>query len=53
LTLDHGLLMGLEETARWTFMQAGDRQRTSPNFLNLIAAEPLRMVKPEAIRLGK
>lgn len=53
LILDHGLLMGLEETARWTFLQAGDSQRNAPNFLRLIAAEPLRAVKPEAVRLGK
>jgi NitT/TauT family transport system substrate-binding protein len=53
LILDHGLLMGLEETARWSFLQAGESQRRAPNFLNLIAAEPLRALKPEAVRLEK
>ena len=45
------MLMGLEDTARWTLQQGGDSQQTVPNFLNLIAAEPLRTVKPEAVRL--
>lgn len=53
LTLDHGLLMGLEEAARWTSQQTGDGPGQSPNFLALIAAEPLQAVKPEAVNLGK
>ncbi|MFA6898901.1 MAG: NrtA/SsuA/CpmA family ABC transporter substrate-binding protein [Desulfurivibrionaceae bacterium] len=53
LALDHALLMGLEDTARWTLQQAGDSQRPVPNFLNLIAAEPLRTVNPEGVRLEK
>lgn len=53
LGLDHALLMGLEDTARWTLQQSGGSQRTVPNFLNLIAAEPLRAVRPEAVRLEK
>lgn len=53
LTLDHALLMGLEDTARWTLQQTGDGQRTVPDFLNLIAAEPLRAVNPEAVMLEK
>ena len=51
VSLDHALLMGLEDTARWTLAQTGDSQRPVPNFLNLIAAEPLRTVKPDAVRL--
>lgn len=53
LSLDHGLLMGLEEAARWTSQQTGDGPGQSPNFLALIAAEPLQAVKPEAVNLGK
>lgn len=53
LGLDHALLMGLEDTARWTLQQTGDGQRTVPDFLNLIAAEPLRAVNPEAVMLEK
>ncbi|MCX5875256.1 MAG: NrtA/SsuA/CpmA family ABC transporter substrate-binding protein [Deltaproteobacteria bacterium] len=53
LSLEHSMLMGLEDMARWTGQQAGESQRSIPNFLNLIAAEPLRTVKPEAVRLEK
>ena len=53
LTLEHGMLMGLEDMARWTGQQGGENQRVIPNFLRLIAAEPLRAVKPEAVRLEK
>jgi len=53
LTLDHGLLMGLEDTARWTSQQTGAGAGQSPNFLALIADEPLQAVKPEAVRLEK
>lgn len=53
LTLDHALLMGLEDTARWTLQQGGDSQRPVPNFLKLIAADPLRAVRPEAVKLEK
>lgn len=53
LTLDHALLMGLEETARWTFRQAGDQQSSVPNFLHFISAEPLQAVRPEGVTLEK
>jgi NitT/TauT family transport system substrate-binding protein len=53
LSLEHGMLMGLEDMARWTGRQGGESQRSIPNFLKLIAAEPLRAVKPEAVRLEK
>lgn len=53
LTLDHALLMGLEDAARWTSQQTGDGAGQSPNFLALIAAEPLQAVKPEGVNLGK
>ena len=53
LTLDQGMLMGLEDTTRWMLQQTGDGRRTVPNFLNLIAAEPLRTVNPDGVRLEK
>ena len=53
LALDHALLMGLEDTARWTQQQSGSSQLPVPNFLNLISAEPLRVVRPDAIKLEK
>lgn len=53
LTLDHALLMGLEEAARWTLRQSGDGQGAVPNFLNLITAEPLQSVNPDGVKLEK
>lgn len=53
LLLDHGMLMGLEDTARWTRQQRGDGQGPAPNFLKLISAEALRAVRPEGVRLEK
>lgn len=52
LTLDHAMLMGLEDTTRWMVALTGTGQK-SVNFLNLIAAEPLRTVQPGAVRLEK
>ncbi len=53
LVLDHALLMGLEDTARWTRLQSGDSQRPISNFLNLMSVEPLRAVRPDGVRLEK
>lgn len=54
LTLEHALLMGLEDTARWTMQQDGDGQGgPAPNFLKRIDSEPLRAVRPDGVRLGK
>ena len=53
LTLDHAMLMGLEDTNRWTLQQAGDSRRPVVNFLTLIAAEPLQAVRPDSVRLAK
>lgn len=53
LALDHALLMGLEDAARWNSRQGGSDPGQSPNFLALIAEEPLQAVKPEAVRLEK
>ncbi len=53
LTLEHGMLMGLEDMGRWMVAREGSGQRPVSNFLNLIAAEPLRTVNPEGVRLEK
>ena len=53
LTLDQAMLMGLEDATRWTLQQTGDGRLTVPNFLNLIAVEPLRTVNPDGVRLEK
>ncbi len=52
LSLDQAMLMGLEETARWTLQQNGAHQPLAPNFLHhLIDAKPLRAVRPAAITI--
>ncbi len=53
LSLDHALLMGLEDIARWNFQLNGETLRPSPNFIKLIDPEPLRTVRPEAVNLTK
>jgi ABC-type nitrate/sulfonate/bicarbonate transport system substrate-binding protein len=53
LTLEHGMLMGLEDTGRWMVVLAGSGQRPMPNFLNLISADALRAVAPDAVKLEK
>jgi len=53
LTLEHGMLMGLEDMGRWMVALAGSGQRPVPNFLNLISPEALRAVAPDAVKLEK
>jgi len=53
LTLEHGMLMGLEDMGRWMVARAESEQRPVFNFLNLIAVEPLRAVKPDSVKLEK
>ncbi|MDP2758575.1 MAG: NrtA/SsuA/CpmA family ABC transporter substrate-binding protein [Desulfurivibrionaceae bacterium] len=53
LTLDHAMLMGLEETARWMDVLAGNGRSPVPNFLAMISPEPLRTVQPDGVRLEK
>lgn len=53
LGLDHAMVMGLEETARWMLRQRGEGQQGAPNFLNRIDARPLQAVHPESVRLEK
>jgi len=53
LSLDHAMLMGLEDTARWYVQQSDKPNLPIPNLMNLIHVESLRAVKPDAIRLDK
>ena len=53
LSLDHAMLMGLEDTARWYVKQMDDSQRPVPNLMPLIHTESLRAVRPDAINLTK
>jgi len=55
LSLDHAMLMGLEDMARWFVQQQQEKSavRPIPNFMNLIHLDSLRAVRPEAINLEK
>lgn len=53
LSLDHAMLLGLEDNARWFVQQRGNHPPPLPNFINLIHAESLRAVRPAAINLEK
>jgi NitT/TauT family transport system substrate-binding protein len=50
LSLDHPLLLGLEDTARWYLQQTGSR-RPLPNFINCIHCALLASVRPDAVNL--
>lgn len=52
LSLDHPLLMGLEDTARWHLQQTGVN-RPLPNFISCIHRELLASVRPDAVNLLK
>lgn len=53
LTLDHAMLLGLEDTARWFVQQSQEPNRPIPNLMSLIHTESLRRVRPDAIILNK
>jgi NitT/TauT family transport system substrate-binding protein len=52
ISLDHPLLMGLEDTARWHLQQTGN-SRPVPNFINWIHTASLAGIRPEAVNLVK
>jgi ABC-type nitrate/sulfonate/bicarbonate transport system substrate-binding protein len=49
--LDQGLLLLMEEEARWAIRSGVVPPQEVPNFLPLLDAEPLRSVNPEAVQL--
>jgi NitT/TauT family transport system substrate-binding protein len=51
LTLDQGLLAGLESEARWALRKNMTARTTLPNFLDFIDAGPLQSVRPDAVSL--
>lgn len=53
LSLDHAMLMGLEDTARWYIRQSDDSKRPVPNFIKLIQIGALQTVRPAAVDLEK
>nr|WP_246037862.1 NrtA/SsuA/CpmA family ABC transporter substrate-binding protein [Geomonas terrae] len=49
VTLDHALLLALEEETRWAAKHRLARNVQMPNFLEVIDPRPLLSVKPEAV----
>ncbi len=49
--LDQGLLLAMEDQARWLIKNRLTDKSQVPNFLNYIHAEPLSHVDPKAVRL--
>lgn len=48
LSLEHGLLLDLEDQARWVIDNGYVEVRTVPNYLNYIDTKPMQAVRPEA-----
>ena len=48
VNLNHSLMLGLEETARWLIRQGRTPATTIPDFLDLIDFGPLESVRPES-----
>lgn len=52
LMLDTSLLMGLEETARWSQSLSPGKQRDIPNLIQFIDRGPLEAARPSAVQLN-
>lgn len=52
VSLDHSLLLALEEESRWALRRKLAPQAPMPNYLDYIDARPLREVKPEAVEIN-
>lgn len=53
VSLDHSLLLSLEEESRWALRRKLVPQGHMPNYLDYIDARPLQEVKPQAINIKK
>jgi len=53
LSLDHAMLIGMEDIARWYIQQSDNPNRPLPNMLRLIDTSPLRAVRPKAVGLTR
>jgi ABC-type nitrate/sulfonate/bicarbonate transport system substrate-binding protein len=51
VSLDQSLLLALEDEARWAVRQKLTSATTVPNFLNYVALDGLKAVKPKAVRI--
>lgn len=52
VSLDHSLLLSLEEESRWALRRKLAPEGAIPNYLEYIDVRPLREVKPEAIEIN-
>ncbi len=53
VSLDHSLLLSLEEESRWALRRKLVPQGPMPNYLDYIDVRPLQEVKPQAINIKK
>lgn len=53
VTLDRRLLIALEDETRWAILNQLTEARTMPNYLGYIHPDPLRAVRPDAVRIGR
>jgi len=51
LSLDQGLIVAMEDEARWMIKNNLTNQKQTPDFMNYISAEGLKTVKPEAVNI--
>lgn len=51
IKLDQSLLLNMEDQARWMSKPGDVGDRKPPNFMNIIDAEGLKAVNPEAVRI--
>ncbi len=51
VSLEQSLLLSLEDQARWAVSEGLVKGKKMPNFLNIIAPNPLHAIRPEAVRL--
>ncbi|MDD5169935.1 MAG: NrtA/SsuA/CpmA family ABC transporter substrate-binding protein [Syntrophales bacterium] len=51
LSLDHALLIAMEDEARWMIKNHLTREKTVPDFMKYIYLDGLKAVKPEAVNI--
>lgn len=53
LSLDHSLVVAMTNEARWMIKNKLTTAQQSPDFLNSVYVDGLRMVKPEAVDITR
>jgi NitT/TauT family transport system substrate-binding protein len=49
--LDQSLILNLEDQARWMIKKEAGGTRKAPNMMNIIYADALKAVQPQAVRI--